>query len=150
MRTPLAAFALALAAACATPAPAPPRFVPMPGAVARPFSSAVIVDGMIYLSGQIGLDSSGKPAPGGIIGETRQTLENIRALLAANGATMDDVVKCTVMLADIQEWGAMNTVYATFFPSHPPARSAFGTSGLALGARVEIECLAKAPPPPTK
>ncbi len=151
MRSPFALpLALVLSAtSCAHPA-APPHFVPMPGPVARPFSSAVIVDGTIYLSGQIGLDSSGKLAPGGITGETRQALENIRALLAANGATMDDVVKCTVMLADIQEWGAMNTVYATFFPSHPPARSAFGASGLALGARVEIECLAILPPHPSR
>jgi len=123
-----------------------PKFSTMPGPIKRPFSSAVIVNGMIYLSGQIGADTTGKLAPGGIGPETKQALENIRTELAKHGATMNDVVKCTVMLADIAEWAKMNDVYITFFPEHPPARSAFGTQGLALGARVEIECLAVAPP----
>jgi 2-iminobutanoate/2-iminopropanoate deaminase len=140
------AFALiASAAGCAHPAPPSATFVPMPGPTARPFSAAVITNGMIYLSGQIGIDNTGQLAAGGIAPETRQALENIRVLLAAHGASMRDVVKCTVMLADIREWGAMNDVYLTFFPTNPPARSAFGTTGLALGARVEIECVAAAP-----
>jgi 2-iminobutanoate/2-iminopropanoate deaminase len=63
-------------------------------------------------------------------------------VLEANGSSMDRVVKCLVMLADMAEWGAMNRVYVTFFPNHLPARSAMGASGLALGARVEIECMA--------
>ncbi len=82
---------------------------------------------------------------GGIVPETRQTMENIRAELERNGSSMSRVVKCLVMLADISEWGAMNQVYVTFFPSRLPARSAIGASGLALGARVEIECLATGP-----
>jgi 2-iminobutanoate/2-iminopropanoate deaminase len=140
------AFATIVSAAgCAQPAPPSATFVPMPGPTARPFSAAVITNGMIYLSGQIGIDNTGQLAAGGIAPETRQALENIRVLLAAHGASMRDVVKCTVMLADIREWGAMNDVYLTFFPTNPPARSAFGTSGLALGARVEIECVAAAP-----
>ncbi len=106
-------------------------------------SDVVRVGNMLYLSGKLGTDSSGKLAPGGIGPETKQTLENIRAVLEKNGSSMDNVVKCTVMLADIKEWGDMNTVYDTFFKKErKPARSAFGTSGLVLGARVEIECMA--------
>ena len=81
---------------------------------------------------------------GGVEPETRQALENIRDVLARSGSSMDRVVKCTVMMADMREWPAMNGVYATFFRAHKPARSAFGTTGLALGARVEIECIAAA------
>lgn len=136
--------ALAVAASGCASAPAP-KFVTMPGPP-RPFSAVVVANGIIYLAGQIGIDSTtGKPVAGGIGPETRQALENIKALLAQQGASMSDVVHCTVMLADIQEWGAMNTVYITFFPTNPPTRSAFGTSGLALNARVEIECQAVAP-----
>ena len=87
-------------------------------------------------------DSAGKLVPGGIGPETRQALSNIAAALTRHGSSLDRVVKCTVMLADVAEWGAMNEVYVTFFRSHRPARSAFGTSGLALGARLELECLA--------
>jgi reactive intermediate/imine deaminase len=98
---------------------------------------------MLYLSGQIGnIPGTLELPPGGIAPETRQALENIRALLERIGSSMDRVVKCTVFLADIGEWGEMNKVYTTFFPKAPPARSALGTSGLALGARVEIECIA--------
>ena len=86
--------------------------------------------------------STGKLAAGGIQGETRQALENIKHVLETNGSSMDDVVKCTAMLADIKEWAAMNEVYVTFFPNHLPARSAFATNGLVLGGRVEIECIA--------
>jgi enamine deaminase RidA (YjgF/YER057c/UK114 family) len=70
-------------------------------------------------------------------------MENIKATLEKNGSSLDHVVKCTVMLADIKEWAQMNTVYVTYFKKDRlPARSAFGTNGLALGARVEIECIA--------
>lgn len=122
------------------------QYFPMPGATGQtplPFSSAVRVGQMLYLAGQIGTDSAGTLVPGGIEAETRQTMENIRAALAQGGATMDQVVKCTVMLADINEWAAMNRVYATYFkPGRMPARSAFGTTGLVRGARVELECWA--------
>lgn len=108
-----------------------------------PFSDAVRVGNMLYLSGKLGTDSSGRLAPGGIQAETKQTLENIKSLLERSGSSLDQVVKCTVMLADMNEWGAMNEVYVTFFAQdRRPARSAFGVSGLALNARVEIECLA--------
>lgn len=108
-----------------------------------PFSEAVRVGNLLFLSGQIAYDEeSASVVEGGIQPQTRKTLDNIKATLAKYDATMDDVVKCTVMLADIAEWPAMNEVYATYFPKNKPARSAFGTSGLALGARVEIECIA--------
>jgi len=115
-------------------------FIPVAGNASLPFSAAVRVGGMLYLSGQIGTDSTGKVVTGGIGPETRQTMENIRAVLESNGSSMDRVVKCLVMLADMGEWGAMNQVYVTYFPRNLPARSAMGASGLALGARVEIEC----------
>jgi 2-iminobutanoate/2-iminopropanoate deaminase len=117
-------------------------FIPVEGNSSLPFSSAVRVGPMLYLSGQIGTDSTGKLVAGGIVPETRQTMENIRAVVERNGSSMDRVVKCLVMLADMSEWSAMNQVYVTFFPRQLPARSAMGASGLALGARVEIECLA--------
>ena len=110
---------------------------------ALPFSSAVRVGNMLYLSGELGREpGTMKLVEGGIQAETRQTLENIKATLEAHGSSLGEVVKCTVFLADIAEWGAMNEVYITYFPVNPPARSALGTSGLALGARTEIECLA--------
>ena len=107
-----------------------------------PFSSAVRVDNMLYLSGALGnAPGTWELAPGGIGPETRQTMENIKSTLEQFGSSMDRVVKCTVFLADMSEWGAMNEVYRTYFVN-PPARSALGASGLALGARVEIECIA--------
>ena len=109
-----------------------------------PFSEAVRVDGLLFLSGMIGTDSSGALVKGGIAAETRQTLENIRGALARNGVGMDRVVKCTVVLADIGEWPAMNEVYRTFFTGNKPARSALGNATLVRNARVEIECIAAA------
>jgi 2-iminobutanoate/2-iminopropanoate deaminase len=117
---------------------------PAGAAASLPFSPAVRVGNLLYLSGQLGTDSTGL-VPGGIEAETRQALSNIKKLLEANGSSMDNVVKCLVMLADIGEWARMNTVYVTFFPVHKPARSAFGATGLALGGRLEIECIATIP-----
>jgi 2-iminobutanoate/2-iminopropanoate deaminase len=116
------------------------------GPVTRPFSPAVRVGDLVFLAGQIGVDPDARGAlvPGGIQPETRRTLENIRDVLQRIGLTMDHVAKCTVMMADMAEWDRMNEVYVTFFPRNKPARSAFGASGLALGARVEIECIASA------
>jgi reactive intermediate/imine deaminase len=108
-----------------------------------PFSDAVRVGNMLYLSGKIGnVPGTRQLAEGGIAGETRQALENIKASLEKYGSSMSEVVKCTVFLADIAEWGAMNEVYLSYFPVNPPARSALGASGLALNSRVEIECFA--------
>lgn len=108
-----------------------------------PFSEAVRVDSTYYLSGQLGV-KPGKMelVEGGIREEARQTMENIAAVLATNGLDMDDIVKCTVMLADMSEWGIFNEVYRSFFSPPYPARSAFGSNGLGLGARAEVECIA--------
>ena len=107
-----------------------------------PFSTAVRVDNLLFLSGALGYDrEKGGLVEGGIQAETRKTLENISQTLETFGSSMDKVVKCTVFLADMSEWGAMNEVYTTFFPNKP-ARSALGASGLALNARTEIECIA--------
>lgn len=125
--------------------PAVQYITPAGAAATLPFSPAVRVGTLLYLSGQLGIDSTNKLAPGGIEAETRQALTNIKKLLEANGSDMDHVVKCLVMLADIGEWAKMNSVYVTFFPVHKPARSAFGATGLALGGRLEIECIATVP-----
>ena len=118
------------------------EYYTMPAESKLPFSEAVRVGHMLYLSGQIGFDSAtGKLVEGGISAETRQTMENIKASLEKFGSSMAEVVKCTVFLADMSEWGAMNEVYKTYF-ENPPARSAVGVNGLALNARTEIECIA--------
>lgn len=107
-----------------------------------PFSEAVRVGDTLYLSGQIGRTADGK-LPAGIEAQARQTMGNIAATLAKAGAGWDDVVKCTVMLDDMKDWPAFNAVYVTYFKDGKfPARSAFGANGLALGALVEVECLA--------
>ena len=107
-----------------------------------PFSEAVRVGTMLYLSGMIGMESSMKLAPGGITAETRQAMENIKATLERHGSSLDHVIKVTVMMADISEWEEMNKVYVTYFTKNLPARSALGVNGLVFGARVEIECIA--------
>jgi len=109
-----------------------------------PFSDAVRAGGLLILSGQIGnVPGSLQLAPGGIKAEARQALENIKRILEANGSSMERIVKCTVMMADIAEWGTFNEVYVGYFPGHKPARSAFAASGLAANARVELECWAE-------
>ena len=109
----------------------------------RPFSQAVRVGNLLFTSGNLGrVPETGQLPEGGIAAETKQCLENIKAVLEKYGSSMDQVVKVTVMLADIDEWAAMNEVYVTFFKNNKPARSAFGGNGLAGGARVEIECVA--------
>jgi len=109
----------------------------------RPFSEAVRVGDTLYLSGVIGMNpETGSLALGGIEGQTKQVLETIKTVLERNASSLDRVVKCTVMLADMSERAKMNAVYATFFKKHLPARSLMGVSGLTLDARVEIECIA--------
>jgi 2-iminobutanoate/2-iminopropanoate deaminase len=120
-----------------------PQYLKSESEMHLPFSEAVRVGNILYLSGQIGADDSLKLVPGGIQAETKKAMENIRHVLERHGSSLDRVIRCLVMLADINEWAAMNEVYLTFFDrSRLPARSALGTSGLALGARVEIECVA--------
>jgi 2-iminobutanoate/2-iminopropanoate deaminase len=115
---------------------------PFVGLSGMPFSEAVEVGDLLFLSGQLGIDADGKLVRGGVAAETRQTLLNIKAVLERRGLSLDHIVKVTVMLADISEWAAMNAEYVTMFGGHLPARSAFGTNGLALGARLEMECIA--------
>ena len=119
-----------------------PTFPPTTG-TARAFSPFVRANGFIYLAGQLGTDSTGRLAPGGIREETRQTMTNIKDILERNGSSMDKVVRCLVLLADIADRPAMSDVYVTFFaPDKRPVRTAAGVSGLALNGRVEIECIA--------
>jgi|TARA_B100000929_G_scaffold46703_1_gene33458 reactive intermediate/imine deaminase len=108
----------------------------------RPFSEAVRVGNMLYLSGSIGSKPGEGVVPGGIGPETRQTMLNIKEVLERYGSSMDNVVKCLCMLENINEWAEMSAEYIKFFPNHKPARSAFAGSGLAAGAKVEIECMA--------
>ena len=120
----------------------PVEYLNSEGTKGLPFSEAVRVGNMLYLSGQLGRDGSGKIVSGGIGAETRQTMENIKVTLERCGSSLDHVVKVTVMLADMSDWAEMNKVYVAYFPKNLPARSALGANGLALGARVEIECTA--------
>ena len=109
-----------------------------------PFSEAVIVDNIVYLSGKVGRLPSGELIRGGIEAETLQTLKNIESVLQKVDLTREDIFKCTCMLVDIKDWPKMSKVYKSFFDRKGlPARSAFAGSGLALNAKVEIECLAK-------
>ena len=108
-----------------------------------PLSEAVRVGDTLYLSGQVGIvPGTMNLATGGLEGETRQTMENIKTTLEAHGYSMNDLVKCLVMLADISQWATFNEIYKTWFDERYPARSAFGANGLAIGAQVEIECIA--------
>lgn len=109
----------------------------------RPFSEATIVNNIVYLSGQIGTDKNDKVVPGGIAAETMQAMRNIEKVLTRMGLSKAHIFKCTCMLADINDWPEMSKAYKKFFStSQLPARSAFAGSGLALGAKVEIECMA--------
>lgn len=143
MRTTTLATLAAVVASVA-PAAAQRQVIHGPGEVAGlPFSSAVRLGSVLYLSGQIGnVPGTRQLADTGVAGQTRQALENIKALLAYAGSSLDHVAKCTVFLSDIRDYAAMNNVYATYFQHDPPARSTVAGSGLALGARVEIECVA--------
>jgi reactive intermediate/imine deaminase len=112
-----------------------------------PFSEAVRHGDTLYLSGQVGITPGTMTlVAGGFRPEAAQVLANIRTILEANGRGMKDVIRCTVMLADMADWPAFNEVWRAAFQKPFPARSAIGASGLALGARVEVECLASAGP----
>ncbi len=108
-----------------------------------PFSEAVAVGDLLFLSGQLGtLPGKTTVVPGGIQAETRQAMKNIINILEKYGSRRENIAKCTIFLADIDEWGAMNVAYLEALGSHRPARSALAAKGLALGGRVEIECIA--------
>jgi reactive intermediate/imine deaminase len=152
MRIPLLLFLWMFAAwmmpASASDAPPGVAFYPQAdeSMADLPFSEAVRAGGLLFLSGQVGVEpDTGELVEGGIRPEARRTMKNILATLERHGHEMKDVVKCTVMLADIDEWPDFNEVYVTFFDEPYPARSAFAASGLALDARVEVECIAAAP-----
>lgn len=117
---------------------------PAAKAAKLPFSQAVRVGDVLYLSGALGnVPGTRELVPGGMEAQARQTMENIRAVLKDNGLSFGDVFKCTVMLADMSRWDDFNEIYVTYFdPERLPTRSAFGTNGLALGAEVELECWA--------
>ena len=120
------------------------QFLSVDGAAkGLPFSPAVRVGGQLYVSGQIGtLPGTTKLVAGGMAEEAKQTIENVKTILVANGYSLRDVVKCTVMLADMNEWTAFNEIYIAAFTPPYPARSAIGANGLARGAKVELDCIA--------
>lgn len=110
-----------------------------------PFSESARVGNLLFLAGQVGEDESGNLVPGGVLAEAERMMLNIKATLARRGLTLDDVVKCTVFLADIDQWGAFNEVYKKHFSPPYPARSAMGVNGLSGNAQVEMECIAGYP-----
>jgi 2-iminobutanoate/2-iminopropanoate deaminase len=121
------------------------RFVVVEGLGRLPqFSHATVAGDWIFVSGTLGtLPSSMKLAPGGTGPETTQTLRNIRSILEASGAGFEDLVKVSVYLKDMSTFAVMNEAYGEFFPADPPARITIGVADLALGASVEIECVAR-------
>ena len=131
-----AVLAMPISAAAATTSP--------------PFREAVRAGDILFLSGQLGTEPDGSGlVSGGLPAEARQAMSNIGTILARHGLGFSDLVKCVVMLADISRWSEFNAIYLASFGEAPlPARSAFGTNGLALGAAVEIECTAHSPASP--
>ncbi len=120
-----------------------PQYIQYPDWEDPHFSRMVIAGDTIYLSGAVGMGADFEIVPGGIQAETKQAMENIRASLAEVDATMDNIVKCTVILTDMSDWVSMNAVYKTFFrKDRRPARSALAAKDLAMHAKVEIECIA--------
>jgi len=104
-----------------------------------PYSQAIQAGNFIFVAGEKGIDrTTGKIVPGGIVAETRQTLENIKAILAEAGATLDDAVASTVHMVDLSEFAAMNQVYAEYFKAMPPGRTTVQVPALPGGARIEI------------
>ena len=121
------------------------RFDEGPWAGQAPFSEAARAGHLLYVSGQVGDDESGNLVEGGIVPETHQVMANIQAILNRRGLSLKDVVKCTVFLADIEDWPTFNTVYTGYFERPYPARSALGANGVALNGRLELECIAAYP-----
>lgn len=118
---------------------------PMLGSQRLPFSTAVRAGDTVYLSGALGITPDGKLAEG-LEAQARLAMDILGAALKSAGLGWGDVAKCTVMLDDMKDWPAFNQVYVTYFPDGKfPARSAFGTDGLALGALLEVECIAYSP-----
>ena len=151
----IAAAALLFASAIATAQPSRQtvEYFPAPQinpTTPAPFSSAVRVGDILYMSGAIGIAPNGQ-LPQGIEAQTKQMMDNIAAVLTRAGLGWGDVFKCTVMLDNMTDWPAFNRAYVPYFPAGKlPARSAFGADGLALGALVELECMAYAGSKPTE
>jgi 2-iminobutanoate/2-iminopropanoate deaminase len=144
------ALALLLGGCAGSPAPEVVHYPSAPlNGQAMPFSEAVRVGDTLYLAGQIGnLPGTRTLAAGGLAAEARQAMENIKAVLERHGTSLDHVVKVTVFLGDLKDWPAFNEVYVQYFKGDRlPARSALGANGLALGAKVEVECIAVVPRP---
>lgn len=141
-------WALTALAAFTTAHAAGPEYFALPsnGGPPLPFSESVQVGDLLFLAGTVGA-APGKTGvvPGGIGPEARRAMDNIKETVERHGGSMEQLVKCTVFLADIKEWPAFNEVYREYFKTHFPARSAFATSGLAFNARVEVECIAYIP-----
>lgn len=120
-------------------------YYPAGSAPDYPFSKAVRAGDFVYVSGQIGTGPDGKLVEG-FDAQARQTMDNLAAVLREQGLTFNDVVKCTVMIGDMSKWSDFNVIYRTYFNAGRfPARSAFGANGLALGAALEVDCIAYAP-----
>jgi 2-iminobutanoate/2-iminopropanoate deaminase len=133
-----------LTTASAAPAAAPEYFsMGATGGPPLPFSESVRVGDTLYVSGQVGIvPGTLNLVPGGLGPETHRLMDTIKSIVERHGGSMEHLLKCTVFLADIKEWAAFNEIYRGYFKSNPPARSALGVSGLALNARVEVECIA--------
>lgn len=150
MRTSIGiAFILLLGGCLSSPAPEALHYPAAPlNGQAMPFSEAVRVGDLLFVAGQIGNQPGTRTlAPGGLAAEARQAMANMKAVLERHGSSLDHVVKVTVFLADIKEWPAFNEVYVQYFKGKLPARSALGANGLALDAKVEVECIAVVPSP---
>jgi 2-iminobutanoate/2-iminopropanoate deaminase len=107
-----------------------------------PYTQALAVGPFIFLSGQIPVDQQGNVVQGDIVVQTCQVIANLKAVLAAAGLTLKDIVKTTVYLADLADFQEMNRAYAEFFPQHPPARTTVQVAGLPRGVSIEIEAIA--------
>lgn len=116
-----------------------------PPAVAS-YSQGIVAEGkFLFVSGQVGMDPASKTLPDGIAAQTERSLENLKAIVEAAGASLQDVVKVTVLLHDINDYATVNEIYGRYFSENPPARAAFGGNDLPLGALVEIECMVRVP-----
>jgi 2-iminobutanoate/2-iminopropanoate deaminase len=141
-------FAFAALAAAATANAADLEYFarPVTSGPTLPFSEAVRVGDTLYISGQVGVvPGTVTLVSGGIAPEAHRVMDNIKGIVEKRGGSMEQLVKCTVFLADIKEWPAFNDVYREYFKTNFPARSAFATNGLAYNARVEVECIAYLP-----
>lgn len=110
-----------------------------------PYSAAVEIRGLVFFSGQVPLDAKGRPAGYSMIEQARKALENLKALVAAAGLTMDDIVKTTVFLEELDEFGAMNDIYAEYFQEPYPARSTVEVAALPKNVKIEIDAIAVRP-----